>query len=102
MSYVFEAELISKLKNYDNLSSQIKILSEQKDKIRDQIKKWREVNNIQEKVNITEGNDSWIIDVFSQHRRNIRDYDVLIRKLGDDASVFIEEKDIETMRITKR
>lgn len=102
MSYMFESDLISKLKEYDSISSQIKILDDKKEDIRKQIKKWREVNNISEKVTITEGSDSWIIDVYTQHRRSIIDFDVLINKLGQEAPVFIKESDSNVLKITKR
>lgn len=102
MTYLFEDDLIVALEEYTDISSAIKIFEDKKNIIREKIKKWREVNNIQEKITITHGSDSWIIDNISQTRRSVRDYDTLIRKLGDDSEIFITESKIESLRITKR
>ncbi len=65
MSYMFESDLITKLQEYDTINSQVKILEDKKEDIRKQIKKWREINNIDGKVVITDNNNSWIIDIYT-------------------------------------
>lgn len=102
MSYAFEAELITKLRELDKINSQIKILEDKKEEIRNQVKKWRIANRIDSKVIITENDDSWIIELYQQHRRSIIDYDVLKNKLGADADIFIKESDSDVLKITKR
>lgn len=102
MSYAFEKELIGKLRELDKINSQSKLLDDKKEEIRDQVRKWRDANKIDSKVTITEDDDSWIIDVYKQNRRNVIDYNVLINKLGTDANVFIKESTSEVLKITKR
>lgn len=102
MSYAFEAELITKLRELDKINSQINILTDDKEAIRNQVRKWRLANKIDSKVTITDSNDSWIIDEYKQTRRNVIDYDVLKNKLGDDADVFLKESTSEVLKITKR
>ena len=62
---MFESDLITKLQEYDTINSQVKILEDKKEDIRKQIKKWREINNIDGKVVITDNNNSWIIDIYT-------------------------------------
>lgn len=102
MSYLFEDDLFNALKDYDRINTEIKLLTDRKDEIRDKIKKWREVNNINEKVTMTQGDNSWILDVITQNRKSVRDFETLIKKLGKDAEIFISVNTIESLRITKR
>lgn len=99
---MFEDSLIDKLRELDSVNTQLKILEDQKSAIREQIQKWREINEIKNKVVITEGDSSWIIDVYDQIRRSVVDFDVLINKLGDDAPVFIKNSTSSVLKITKR
>lgn len=101
-NYLFEDDLIVALEEYTDISSAIKIFEDKKNAIREKIKKWREVNSIQEKVTITHGSDSWIIDNISQTRRSVRDYETLTKRLGKDAEIFITVTPTESLRITKR
>lgn len=102
MAYAFEAELISKLRELDNINSQLKILDDRKEEIRNQVRKWRAANQIDSKVIITIDSDSWIIDEYSQTRSSVIDYDVLRNKLGKDVNVFIKESSSNVLKITKR
>lgn len=102
MAYAFEAELISKLRELDNINSQLKILDDRKEEIRNQVRKWRAANQIDSKVIITIDSDSWIIDEYSQTRSSVIDYDVLKNKLGKDVNVFIKESSSNVLKITKR
>jgi len=102
MAYAFEAELISKLRELDNINSQLKILDDRKEEIRNQVRKWRAANQIDSKVIITIDSDSWIIDEYAQTRSSVIDYDVLRNKLGKDVNVFIKESSSNVLKITKR
>jgi hypothetical protein len=102
MTYLFEDDLFKALREYDQINSETKILDDKKTELREKIKKWREINKIDTKLTLTDNGESWILDVIVQNRKSVRDYETLIKRLGDDAEIFIGTTSIESLRITKR
>ena len=102
MSYAFESDLIIKLRRYDELNKTLATLTKEKDLIRKQISQWRELNKIKHEVLIMDENVTWNIDTYTRNSSSVIDFNTLINKLGDEASVFIKKSETEILKISKK
>lgn len=101
MKYKFEEHLFTALEELDDLNFAIKDLSEKKEKIRNQIKEWRKINKVNDKIVMDNERGRWTITNSKTKRNSVRDYEVLKQHLGDQVDTFITESESEMLKITK-
>lgn len=98
-----DEHLIDALKQRDNISNQIKNLTKEKDKISKNIKNWM-INNNFNNLQIKDENNkcTWYLNVKKYKRSKVKNIDILIEKLKPDEKLFIEEIEVEELRINKK
>lgn len=103
MPYPYEDHLIQKLYERTDISNAISDLEKKRKDINEQIKQWMKMNKIEE-YTVTDPvhNDSWTLKLSKYPRQRVIDFNVLRNKLGNDASVFIQESEVETLRVNQR
>lgn len=102
MTYPYEDQLLTALQERENLLEAINGFNKKKELLNSQIKEWMKINNLtRHSVEDKQLNVTRDISLVKTKRRSITDYEVLIRRLGDEADVYISEKESETLKVGK-
>ena len=101
MGFPYEDQLVEKLQERDDLNNAITEFDKKKKAINEQIKHWLKLNDLK-KYTVESSQGTWELSKFPVKRKSVRDYDVLIKKLGDEAPIFITENESETLRVNKK
>jgi hypothetical protein len=101
MGFPYEDQLVTKLQERDDLQNAITEFDKKKKLINEQIKQWLEINKL-DKYTVEHADGVWTLSKIKTKRKSVTDYDVLIKKLGDEASIFITESEVEQLRVNKK
>jgi hypothetical protein len=103
MGYPYEDQLVGKLQEREDLVRAISDLEKKKSAINEQVKQWMELNKLDRyTVEDNQLNCQWNLVKFKTKRKKVTDYEVLIKKLGDEANIFITESESETLKVTRK
>jgi len=101
MALQFEDEMKAKLLEYNTICSKIDELTAEKEKIRDQSKRWLELNNVEEAYTEDVTGQAWKLAKSSSNRRKVLDWGLLNVLVGDRKDEVIGTSVSNTFKISK-
>lgn len=97
----YEDDLRKSLTKLFKIKRDLKPLEEEEEKLKTQIKKWMDLNDI-DKLSVKDDNSHvWILQKTQSKRKNIKDWEMLLKLLQDsEKAMIVAESVVETYKIT--